>query len=181
VLIAALGLASCSGVRTINYGQPYQPTAARSFLAWAGSAGPVPLEIAGNPFPQPDREVAAAIAEAASGFVPGMSTRFTAEAGEAAHPDWRVVYAFNVAAASSSASICEHRQPVPSVVAKDTLTALVVFCNEAKPIISAGVWSPPVKGPGTPEFQSLARYAIVDLFPPEFSGADRDPVDYPEP
>ena len=181
VSLAAIGLMSCSGVRTVNYGQPYQPLAARSFLHWAGSAGPVPIEVRNNPFPESNEVVASVIADAASDRVAGLTTRFTADAGEAPHPDWRVVYAFNVAPSTAAARICDPSQPTQPGGSRDTLTVLVVFCNETKPIISAGVWSPPIAGPATPEFRSLAQHGMTDLFPPEFMGIDRDQPDWPEP
>ena len=57
--LAMLGLSACSDVRTVNYGYPYAPGTARSYLAWAGASGPVLVELRGNPFQGSDQAVAA--------------------------------------------------------------------------------------------------------------------------
>ncbi|MBI1776169.1 MAG: hypothetical protein HYR63_12555 [Proteobacteria bacterium] len=177
--LVAVGLLSCTGLRTINYGQPYQPTSARSFLGWAASAGPVLLEVRDNPFPVPPPVVASTIATAAFGVIPGIPARFTADPAEAGRPEWRVVYDFNVAPSTSSAQICDPNVPARRVATTDQLTALVVFCNETRPIIAAGAWSAPIPGSESPLFRQFARHSMATLFEPQFNGNGHDIPEFP--
>jgi hypothetical protein len=182
VLAAALvtaGLSACSDVRTLNYGAPYQPATARSYLAWAGAAGPVLVELRGNPFQGSDQAVAGAIADEVTGSVAGLPVRFTANPAEAAHPDWRVVYDFSAEPSKASATVCAEAGPTRPARNGGQVTALLVFCNEAKPIIAAALWAKPVAGPGAEGFRELAQHGMRDLFVPESMGAD-PAVDYPD-
>jgi hypothetical protein len=177
--LVALVLAACTDVRSVNSGYPYQSSTARSYLAWAAAAGPVLLELRGNPFQATDQAAAAALAEDASGSVHGIPVRFTAKAGEAAHPDWRVVYAFNTGAATAYSAVCGAKGAAEPTQSGKEMTALLVFCNEAKPIIAASVWAKPVAGPGAEGFRALAQHSMRDLFPPESMPGDST-VDYPD-
>src|SRR4051812_49749795 len=93
--LSALILVSCAAggkVRTVNYGYPYPPYTARSFAAWAGSGGPLLVELRNNPYPDPPQQVAQIIADAATNSYALPGVRFTANPNEAWHPDWRVVF-----------------------------------------------------------------------------------------
>jgi hypothetical protein len=163
--LAAIVLAACNGVRVVNYGQPFQPASANYFLGWAGAAGPVLVEVRDSPFADSDLAVAAAIAEATSGALIVAPVRFTARSTEASHPAWRVVYDFDIAPSTAAAAVCDASRPTPRGNAGEGLSALVVFCNDTKPIMSAGAWSPPIAGVATPEFRSFAYHSMQGLFP----------------
>src|SRR5437870_4245329 len=93
--LSALIVASCAAgwtLRTMTYG-PHEAGTARLFAAWAGSGGPILVELRNNPYPNPPQQVAQIIAEAASGYVL-VGVTFTANRSAAWHPDWRVVYAY---------------------------------------------------------------------------------------
>ena len=177
--LAMIGLAACAPLRSINYGMPYQPLTARSFLAWAGATGPVAVEVRDNPFQAPNQAVASALAEAATGVVAGVPVAFTGNTAEAARPEWRVVYEFNAAPSTSSAAVCNPNSRVDRA-SGESLTLLIVFCNDTKPIIAASIWSGPVAGPGAPEFRQLAETSMRDLFPPESMGSDSPAMEFPD-
>src|SRR5437016_763780 len=79
--LGALILVSCAAggkVRTVTYGYPYGPYTARSFAAWAGSGGPLLVELRNNPYPNSPQQVADVIADAASSSYVLPGVRFTA-------------------------------------------------------------------------------------------------------
>ncbi len=85
-----------------------------------------------------------------------------------------------MAPATPSAQVCDASRPTERAGAVDASMALVVFCNEDRPIIAAGAWGPPIATAQAPEFQELVRQAMQHLFVPEFSGGDVNLPDYPD-
>jgi hypothetical protein len=170
-------LAACAAgsIRTVNYGT-YSPTATRLYAAWAGSGGPLLIEMRNSPYAEPPQRAAEIIAASATGsyVLPGVT--FTANPAEAWHPDWRIVYAFQVPQSLRMEPVCNPSMPLPSTQPPGTVAtewyALVVFCNGWQPIRGAGAWSYPVPGPDTPDFRSWASYTMSGLFPSSFEGAD---------
>ncbi len=153
--LGALVLVSCAAggkVRTVNWGHPYPPSTARSFAAWAGSGGPLLVELRNNPYPDPPQQVASIIAEAATASYVLPGARFTANPNEAWHPDWRMVFAFKPAGGD--------------------WYALIVFCNDWRPITAAGAWSVPLVGPNSSDFRDFVAQSMLALLPNESNGAD---------
>jgi hypothetical protein len=172
---SALVLISCAAggkVRTVGYRYPYDPSTARNFAQWAGSGGPILVELRNNPFPNPPEQVAPIIAEAASNAAVLPGDRFTANPNEAWHPDWRVVFAFNVPQALQLAPICDPRLPLPATQSGGDWYAAVVFCNEWRPITAAGAWSVPIPDPNSKDFRDFVGQAIYAMLPREGFGAD---------
>ena len=170
--LSVLVLTGCAAgtVRTVGFGT-YSPGAARMYAAWAGSRGPLLIEMRNSPYPDPPQRAAQILAESATGasVLPGVG--FTANPAAAWHPDWRVVFSFNVPASLPIEPICNPALPLPAAPAADWY-ALVVFCNGAQPINAVGAWSGPVPGPDSVEFRAWARHVMYGLFPPSFDAGD---------
>jgi hypothetical protein len=170
--LSALVLASCDagGVRTVTYGT-YSPTATYYFAAWAGSRGPLLIELRNSPYPDPPERVAEIIAGSATGsyMLPGVT--FTAQPALAWQPDWRIVYAFQVPEGMRMEQVCDPASPLPSASRSGEWYALAVFCNGPRPIRGTASWSKPVPGPDSPEFRRWASYTMYGMFPSGYEGS----------
>jgi hypothetical protein len=164
-LIGALALASCgagSGIRLIPYGTT-PPYAVAMYAAWAGSGGPMLIELRGNPYPDSPDRVAQIMAEAATSNYVLASVAFTSDPKLAWRPDWRVVYAFGSTALGQE-QVCEAGGPPSPAPPGPDWYALVVFCNGRTAINSIGASSPSVPGPDTPQFRAYAVVTLRGLF-----------------
>jgi hypothetical protein len=183
--LATAALASCGagGVRTMTFGT-YSPVATRLFAAWAGSRGPLLIELRNSPYPDPPERVAEFIARAASGsyVLPGVT--FTADPRKAWRPEWRIVYAFQMPPGLRMNPLCEPAEPLPAPgpgAAPGEWYTLVVFCNGVEPIRGTAAWSRPVPGPDSADFRAYASYTMFGVFPAGLDGGDNaDPKLIPQ-
>jgi hypothetical protein len=165
IAIAAFALAGCAGmVRTVAYHYPLPAATARVHLHDAGAAGPVLLEVRGNPFAE---DVARPFAAAASHTVIGLGTTFTADRAAAAKPAYRLVVQFHPADRATIGDVCDPARPVAQSRQADRLTALVVFCHGTQPLLSVSQVAPAADRPDAPVIRSLAQQAVLQMFPPE--------------
>jgi hypothetical protein len=161
LLVGLLFLAGCTGmVRTMAYPFPQPAMAARVILQDAGATGPVLVEVHGNPFPT---DIAAPIAAAASGTIPGLGTRFTASPAAAARPDTRLVVQFQPGDHVTAEQICGPL-PLAPRPGPGQLVAFTVFCQGPRPVLSAMQWAPLPENANSPIIREMAEQAVLRMF-----------------
>ncbi len=179
--LALLGLAACGTndpIRSINYANSPDSDYTRDFMQWAGSSGPVLIELRDNPFPIGAAVVARTIAEASNGAPSGGIVTFTANPADAARPEWRVVYSFYPGSAVTSAQLCDESRQLAHRPQEGRLEVLVAFCNERYVIGSVGISAPPIAPGDTVGLAQLAERGMTDLLQPGKRGNDY-PDKYP--
>lgn len=169
-LLAPVALGGCAGMlQTMTSEYPQTVSTARGNLQEAAAAGPVLLEVRDNPF---SADVARTLAEAASATSVGFRVRFTPSRAEAANPRTRVVVQFSPAPGIDSALVCDASRPVARAEDPGRLTALVVFCDGARPILSMTAAGIRPDRADAPVIRTLAEQAMLRMF--IGSGADQE-------
>jgi len=162
-LLALTLLGGCAGaLQTMTNEYPQTVNTARGNLQDAAAQGPVLLEVRDSPFS--DDDVARILADAASATSIGFQVRFTSDRARAAKPERRIVVQFSPAAGISSAAVCDASRPVPLSESATRLTALVTFCDHARPILSMAAWGARPDRADAPVIRSLAEQAMLRMF-----------------
>jgi hypothetical protein len=160
--LVALSLAGCAGMtRTVAHQYPQPATAARIILQDAGASGPVLVEVRGNPFAG---DIAAAFAAGASGAAPGLPAGFTPHPAAAPRPDTRLVVQFYPGERMTADQVCGPAAAGAQRRSPDQLTAFIVFCQGARPVLAAMQWAPLPDNAQSPIIGQMAEQAVLRMF-----------------
>ena len=88
----------------------------------------------------------------------------------------RLVVQFSPAAGVDSATVCDAAHPVAKAPTGE-LSALVAFCDRARPILSMAAAGPRADGPNAPVIRNLAEQAMMRMFSSSTS-LHESPSDY---
>lgn len=145
---------------------PYMdPTGTWQEMVAAASRGPILAEVLNNPFDAPTE----AVVEATLGHMRQAVTAyrgldFTTDPGNAGHPDFRVVVAFNPPKGVSARSLCAGDRP--AVERFDRLHVVAVFCEARRGVLADVRGSVGGKdlGPGDRGFRTLMSQVAIAMF-----------------
>jgi hypothetical protein len=134
-----------------------------STMVYASSAGPLLVEIHGDPFRLPPAEFRAQVAAAMTNQVMGRPMALTADAQAAPHPQFRVVLAFNPPDNADASQLCEGRVAT-ATEGREKITVLAAFCDRDRPLASVRGWVAKVDGPTDKRFRRLLGQLMRELF-----------------
>lgn len=161
--LAALGAACEDGPATVA--GTWRSPAAWSSLVYATTAGPLLLEVHGDPFRLPAAEFRRAVAEAMSGQTPSRPFSLTARPEDAPRPGFRVVVAFNPAPDLDPRKLCGGTIAT-ATAGGDKVTLVAVFCEGDTLLASASGGVARVAGPDDRRFRQLLGQTVRELFGP---------------
>lgn len=172
--LCLLGLAGC--ITAQNDIQATDSEGRRAFLRYAGAYSPVYLRVANPPKELGDHAtVGAAMADAASGAVFGMDTRFTADKGAADQPHFRIVALFDPVISMSTAEICRSEATgadLPAARFADRTKLFLAFCTRGEALAGTRVSGPKLTSVSDPNLRKMARAGISEMF--SLNDRDRD-------
>lgn len=141
----------------------WRSPAAWSSMIYATSAGPMLVEVHGDPFGQSAAAFRAAIATAMTNQLIGRATAFTSDPQQAPQPRYRVVLAFNPPADADAHHLCEGRIAT-AATPQERLTVLGAFCDGSTLLASVSGWVAKVDGSDDRRFRQLIGQLTRDLF-----------------
>jgi hypothetical protein len=159
--LAALGSGCGDGPATVA--GTWRSPAAWSTMIYATSAGPMLVEVHGDPFGQDAARFRTHIAAAMTNQIMGRPTAFTADPQQAPQPRYRVVLAFNPPADADAHQLCEGRISV-AASPQERLTVLGAFCDGTTLLASIRGWVAKVEGPDDRRFRQLMGQVTRELF-----------------
>lgn len=164
--LSMLALAGC--VTAQNTIQPTDSEGRRAFLRYAGGSSPVYLLAANPPADLGGHDaVASAVADAASGAVFAMDTRFTADIAKADHPNFRIVALFDPTDALSTDEVCKSEAAaadVPAARYADRTNLFLAFCTRGEAIAGTKVSGPKLASLDDPALAEMARSGVREMF-----------------
>lgn len=134
-----------------------------SSMVYASSAGPLLVEIHGDPFRLPPAEFRAQVAALMSNQVMGRPMILTADPQAAPHPQFRVVLAFNPPDNSDVSRLCQGAVAT-AAEPREKITVLAVFCDHDRLLSSVQGWVAKVDGPADKRFRRLLGQLTRELF-----------------
>lgn len=134
-----------------------------STMVYASSTGPLLVEVHGDPFGLPPAEFRASVAQAMTNQVIGRPLSLTADREAAAHPQYRVVLAFNPPDSADAGQLCEGRIAT-AAEPRERITVLAAFCDQGRLLASVRGWVAKVDGPADKRFRRLLGQVTRDLF-----------------
>jgi hypothetical protein len=159
--IASVVAACEEGPATVS--GTWRSPATWSTMVYASSAGPMLVEVLGQPFPGLAADsLSGQIAEAMTGQLIGRPITFTAARDLAARPQYRVVLAFNAADTTDPRAVCAGKvAPGP---AAEKITIIASFCDDGQMLASVKGWIARVDGPADSRFRRLIGQITRELF-----------------
>lgn len=164
---AMAALVSGCGDGPATVGGTWRSPAAWSSLIYATSAGPMLIEVHGDPFGEPPAQFRARVAEAMTNQIIGRPTAFTDDPQAAPQPRYRVVLAFNAPDSADARQLCEGpvaTTPQPGAQPGQRVTVLGGFCDGTTLLASVKGWVAKVDGSDDRRFRQLLGQAVRDLF-----------------
>ncbi|MCR6631246.1 MAG: hypothetical protein NVV74_15020 [Magnetospirillum sp.] len=159
--LAALGAACEDGPATLA--GTWRSPAAWSSMIYATSAGPMLVEVHGDPFGLDAAGFRAAVAQAMTNQIIGRPTAFTADPQQAPQPRFRVALAFDPPADADARQLCQG--PIATAAARqERVTVLGAFCDGATLLASVRGWVAKVEGPDDRRFLQLIGQLTRELF-----------------
>ncbi len=161
--LSALGLSVC-GDGPVTQQSYLRPSGTWSEFVYAGSDGPILLEIRGEPFKggqaQLDRLVLATLAEA----FPERPTTFTLDPTQALHPNFRLTLMFDPPKMARAANLCAGEALVQAPNEAGKVNVLMGFCSKGEMLSESWGWVKKVEGPTDPRLGKLIHFAVRHLF-----------------
>lgn len=139
----------------------------REFLTYAAAQSPVLLEVKRAPFAGGDKLASAAAARFASGAVFAHPAQFTPDPALAKHPNYRLVIFANSFPTGSPDALCEGGADVPRKEEPGRIRLDGAFCAGDEPLSTAWTEGPAITNPEDPEFRTMVRGLVNELFPRE--------------
>jgi len=169
---AAVGsLVLLTGCVTV-YGPYYSVSSPSSFLSYAAAGNDFRVVVSGNPFTQPDAEVAQSITDKLNRKFRYLNTNFTVTPDATEVPPYKMVFAFNPPLGMSADTICADPVNVPSAPSGDKLRILAAFC-ERTAMIEVKATVPATNSVTSTDVQDALIQLVVEL--------SRDPVEIKRP
>ena len=165
-------LAGCTG--EIMQSRIERPSAL-NYFQYAAAPGETRAVVVGNPFPVAKQVVDRAVVDAMQRNHNGPMTHFTTQPGPDAHPNYRIVMAFNTPVGFHPYALCRNPDAISSRPGGGArVQVLAGFCVADKLYSQAKVSAPAMASPGDPRFAQMIRSAMWELVPRE------DPFDKDE-
>jgi hypothetical protein len=161
--LAALGAACEEGPATVA--GTWRSPATWSSLVYATTAGPLLLELHGEPFGPGLPGFRRSVAEAMSRQTPGRQFSFTTSPEAAPRPGFRVVVAFNPPPDLDPKKLCAG-QVATAAASGDRITLLAAFCEGDTMMASVSGWVERATSPDDRRFRQLLGQTVRDLFGP---------------
>ncbi|MBN9525392.1 MAG: hypothetical protein J0H82_04250 [Alphaproteobacteria bacterium] len=163
--LLGLGLAGCGGLNTIYFTDqlpPYSP----GLVGYAGQSGTLPVQLVGNPFPQPTEPEAIANAVPLPGYLP--PTKPTTRPNADANMNFRLAFAFNpVNPNQSFDNLCSDINGVAVRPPNGQETVIMAaFCSVNRAIAYTEGKTGPVQSLADPAYRSLMADMMVSMLPP---------------
>ncbi len=140
----------------------------REFIRYAGGESPVYLTALNAPAELGDWGVVSdRLADAATGAVFGLDTRFTGDIEQATRANFRIVALFDPLVSLSAKGLCqaESRQaPQTSARHVDKTTLFLAFCTRGEDLAGTIVTGPKITELGDPELREMVRAGIREMF-----------------
>ncbi len=164
-LLGGLAGACDDGPATAQSG-PRLP-ATWSTMVHAGKAGPILVEVRGDPFRLPPGVLASQVAAVMGDAVTQRVFRFTTDPAVAIEPHIRTVILFSPRRISEDEAACAGAPP-PAFAevegAPETIHLLAVFCSRQRALAAATGWVRKVEGADDRRFVALVHQATRELF-----------------
>ena len=173
---AVLGTAILTGCTGETMQSMIDRPGADRYFQYGASPGEMRAVVVGNPFPVSKAIVDQAVVDAMQRNHHGPMTHFTTQPGPDAHPDFRIVMAFNTPRNFNASGLCRGTDAIPSAKARgDQLQLLSAFCVDDRLYSHAKVSALSVASPSDPRFASMVRTAMWQLVPSQdpFERQDR--------
>lgn len=171
-----LGAALLGGLATAcDDGPVTAPSGPRSPAAWstmvhAGKAGPILVEVRGDPFRLAPGALAPPVATAMGDAVAQRVFRFTPDPAAAVEPHLRTVLLFSPRPVGDAEAACVGAAPPPFGEGPlETIHLLAVFCARERVLAAATGWVRKVERPSDRRFVALVQQATRELFREERS------------
>ncbi|MBF0324040.1 MAG: hypothetical protein HQL42_03115 [Alphaproteobacteria bacterium] len=134
-----------------------------STMVYASSAGPMLVEVLGQPFANLSPEsLSGHVADSMTGQLIGRPITFTADQAQAPRPQFRVILAFNAADTTDPKSLCAGKVVLGAPAEKITLIAS--FCDDGQMLASVKGWVARIDGPTDSRFRRLIGQVTRELF-----------------
>ncbi len=165
VLVAGVGPA-CSTDAVVVQPTSFYAAYTPSVLNYAATHGGILVEIAGNPFDVPKRELERAIVGAMTGSHFGPAVAFVITPSEDFASPYRVVLVFDAAPAYSDHTLCGADLGTLEARTEGPLRVHAALCARSKPLTAVSGRVSDAVGPGGPRFRALIRQVTLNLLPP---------------
>jgi hypothetical protein len=173
-VLAALTLVGC-GAPIVYY--RYVSTYTPGEYAYAG---PLWLDVRGNPYNVTQQQLDTALADDMSGGIWGIPTQFVTTRDPMSRSPYKVVWMFDPPNYATGDFLCGGGKTVQQTSSGGSTKVFAVLCRGDVPIsyVYAGFAS---DGPGDPAFRTAVQYIEVQLLPPRnenfgTAGADGDEI-----
>ena len=134
------------------------------FLLEATKAGPILVEVSGDPFGNSQDLVERAVLETLPRATPGRESQATAVAADAPRPELRVKLAFNGPNATGIAQCAGSVVGGGPAGAEEAIRVLASFCWDDGRLSTVEGWVKNVEGAEDKRFRELLRQVLYDLF-----------------
>jgi hypothetical protein len=125
-----------------------------SFVTAAGSAGPLLVDVRGNPFDAPDAMVAGEVLKAISTTFTEPWLQFTTDAARAGSRDVRLIWLLDPQSGFNADAVCAGE--FPALKADRRVTEIrAVFCQRGKPLSAVHGWVRRPDTGGDPKWRNL--------------------------
>jgi hypothetical protein len=142
----------------------YRSPATWSSFIYATSAGPLLLDLRGDPFGGGAAPLARIASEAVTGAVPGRPFRVTLDPAAAAQPKFRIVMVLGAGAEADERGACAGTAKSGTApVGKGRLDVVASFCDGDTPLASSRGWVARLDGPDDRRFGLLLGQIARDL------------------
>ena len=165
LLVALLFVAGC-GISVVQSPTVVSGGAKKRVLAFAGSEGPVLLQVSGEPFREGRRKTAAASVRILSGVYPEAPHGFTLSSEAAGMPQYRFRLAFDPPASTTPDQVCAESSSNPlSYDRRDVRQSLfMVFCRQEVPIAAVNARSARMTSLVEADYRNLLLQAALEMF-----------------
>ncbi len=175
--VGATLLAGCTG-ETMQ--SRIERPSALNYFQYAAAPGETRAVVVGNPFPVAKQVVDQAVVDAMQRNHNGPMTHFTTQPGPDAHPNYRIVMAFNTPVGFHPNALCRNPDAIPSRPGGGArVQVLAGFCVADKLYSRAKVSAPAMDSPGDPRFAHMIRSAMWELVPTKDPFDKRDRCRFP--
>lgn len=153
VIAAAAALFGCDEGPSSNLSLTSTPDV-WSFVTSTGSAGPILVEVRGNPFSAPDAAVVAGVTKAIAGTFTEPWLKFTNDPAGAASKETRLIWLLDVQSGFNADLVCNGE--LPALNAGKRVTEIrAVFCHRGRPLSAVHGWMRKPETSDDPKWRQL--------------------------
>ncbi len=165
LVFALLSATACSTNNVVlsptSFYAAYTPTV----LNYAATHGGILMEVVGNPFDAPQKDLEQAITQSMTGSHFGLKVAFATTPPEEFASPYRVVMVFDAAQNHTDSKLCRFDHGIDPQTG-DKVRVHSALCAKDKPLTAVSGEVADASGPGDPRFRQLIRQITVNLFPP---------------